>query len=74
MEQAFAGPSVFVSQLESWEVYEDYKDEAFKPTYWSGWSPKLLTVHNEKCETKQIQANTNAKKIGQYVNVDQETV
>jgi hypothetical protein len=73
MEQALADPSVFVSQLESWEVYEDYKDEAFRPTYWSGWSPKLLTIQNEKGETRQIQANTNAK-VGQYVNVDQETV
>ena len=61
MEQALADPSVFVSQLESWEVY------------WSGWSPKLLTIQNEKGETRQIQANTNAK-VGQYVNVDQETV
>lgn len=73
MEQALADPSVFVSQLESWEVYEDYKDEAFRPTYWPGWSPKLLTIQNEKGETRQIQANTNAK-VGQYVNVDQETV
>ena len=55
------------------KVYEDYKDEAFRPTYWSGWSPKLLTIQNEKGETRQIQANTNAK-VGQYVNVDQETV
>ena len=73
MEKALADPSVFVSQLESWEVYEDYKDEAFRPTYYSGWSPKLLTIQNEAGEIRQIQANTNAK-VGQYVNVSKETI
>lgn len=66
VEQSIADPSMFVCQLESWEMYEGYKDEAFRPTYFPGWSPKRLKVEDEDGNVKTVIANTNVK-TGQYV-------
>lgn len=69
VEAKIADPSVFVAQLESWRLYEHCQDQAFVPTYWSGWSPKKLKLVNEQGDTMEIVARTNAKD-GNYIYME----
>ena len=71
VETQIADPSIFVAQLESWRLYEHCVDEAFVPTYWSGWSPKKLVLENESGDTIEKTAFTNAD-VGNYVSLHEE--
>jgi hypothetical protein len=62
-----ANPTIFVAQLESWRLYENYEDQAYVPTYYSGFTPKKLVV-KDKSGTSTITANTNAK-AGDFIYV-----
>lgn len=68
-EAVIADPTIFVAQLESWRLYEEYQSEAFVPTYYSGWSPKKLTLQNENGDVIVKTVMTNAK-VGNYVSLD----
>ena len=64
-----ADPSIFVAQLESWRLYEDWDEDSYVPTYHSGWSPKKLTLVDEDGNTMEVEAETNAE-TGDYVELD----
>lgn len=64
-----ADPSIFVAQLESWRLYEDWDEDSYVPTYHSGWSPKKLTLVDEDGNTVEVEAETNAE-TGDYVELD----
>lgn len=67
-EKMVKDPTIFIAQLESWKLYEDYQDQSFRPTYYPGFTPKKLTIVNESGEKRVVTANTNARK-GQYVSL-----
>lgn len=62
-------PSTFIAQLESWRLYEGYETESFRPTYYSGWSPRTMILENEHGQRRTIQASTNAR-VGDYVRLE----
>ena len=69
VEAQLADPSIFVAQLESWRLYEDWDEDSYVPTYHSGWSPKKLTLVDEGGNTVEVEAETNAEP-GDYVELD----
>lgn len=69
-EKMVKDPTIFIAQLESWKLYEDYRDQSFRPTYYQGFTPKRLTLMNASGEKKIVDAVTNARK-GQYVSINE---
>lgn len=67
-EDMIADPTTFVAQLESWRLYEDWKDQSFVPTYYQGWSPKHITATTPDGVIVEFDANTNAKSE-QYIYI-----
>lgn len=70
VEAQLADPSIFVAQLESWRLYDDWDEDSYVPTYHSGWSPKKLTLVDEDGNTVEVEAETNAEP-GDYVELDE---
>lgn len=62
-------PTIFIAQLESWSLYEDYRTESFRPTYYPGFTPKKLELVNDEGERRTVDAVTNARP-GQYVYME----
>jgi hypothetical protein len=61
-------PTIFVAQLESWNLYEDFDSQAYVPTYYSGFKAKKLVIDDNGHKT-EIVADTNAVE-GDYVYVE----
>lgn len=61
-------PTIFVAQLESWRLYEDYSTQSFVPTYYQGWSPKHIVAKDAAGNTYEFDADTNARQ-GQYLYI-----
>lgn len=68
-EQLVKDPTIFIAQLESWRLYDSYRDQSFRPTYYPGFSPKKLVLVNQDGDKKVVEANTNAR-VGQYVSIN----
>ena len=70
-EEIIQDPTIFIAQLESWRLYENYRDQSFRPTYYPGFSPKKLELVNQNGERMTVNAKTNAR-VGQYVSISDE--